>query len=159
MRAPPRRRGAHLLDARALLAAIVQGGLALALLSGLLVALTAAGYGEDRVRTVVFSALLLANLGLIVSTCRWQIFTAVAPRRSNRPLWAVVTAALAAFAVVLGSAPVRRMFRLAAPSPPDLAMIALAGLVSLAVFQTVARVARPDGVRRSQPRSTLGETP
>jgi Ca2+-transporting ATPase len=137
MRRPPRRPGEHALDRRALLEAVAQGVLGLAALCALLVGGTAAGAGEEHVRLIVFSAVILFNLGLIVSGGNGPLL-----RRRSAPLCAVVGGAFAALTLVLALAPLRRIFRLAPPSVADVALLA-AFTVTIGIgFEIVKACAR-----------------
>jgi Ca2+-transporting ATPase len=142
MRRPPRPRGAHVLDGRGLIVSIAQGALALVVLCALLIGTTLSGLGDERVRTVVFSTVVLANLALIVTNSHRRGATRDTARPANRPLWAIVIAALAALVVVLSSAPLRDSFRLAVPTPFEGALIAGAGLGLFALLQLGRRALR-----------------
>ncbi|MDX2170665.1 MAG: cation-translocating P-type ATPase [Deltaproteobacteria bacterium] len=145
MSRPPRPSGERLLDARAVATALLQGGLALLVLCGLLAAVTAAGYSAERARTVTFAALVVANLALIL-TSRSRAAGAALLDRRNRALWTVLGAASVGLAAILWLAPLRTLLRLAPPSSSDLALIAAAGAVMLIGFELlklmIARVAR-----------------
>ena len=133
---PPRPPTEHVLGAASLRAALLQGGLALAVLCGLLATMTAAGYGESRTRTVVFAALILANLALIL-TSRSDAAGGPLLDRRNSALWIIVGGALALLAAVLSLAPLRGLLRLAAPTAADVGLIAAAGLLLLGAFELV----------------------
>jgi Ca2+-transporting ATPase len=148
MRRPPRPRDDHILDWRALATAIAQGGLAVLVLGGVLVALVAGGYADQQARTVVFSALILANLGLILTSRSGSGIDMVGLSRRNWPLWAVLGGALAVLAAIVSLAPLREIFRLAPPSAADLAFIAVTGVLLLVGFETLKLIVRAQDSRR-----------
>jgi Ca2+-transporting ATPase len=129
MRRPPRAPGQRLIGGFPLLLALLEGVIALVFVMGVYWMAVAAGSAESRTRLLVFSAIFTANLSLIFFARSggrrvWRHIVA-----GNRSLWLIVLATLTAYAIVLASAPVRNIFRLAAPTLTDGTLLAVATLV------------------------------
>jgi Ca2+-transporting ATPase len=145
---PPRPSGEPILDGRTLLIALLQGGLALLVGCGLLAAVTFAGYAEAAARTVTFSALILMNLGLILTSRTSTRVGRPSWRGANPSLWAVIGGAVALLAAVLLIAPLRSVFRLAPPSALNIALAIAAGAVAFAGFEVIKALVGHRAARR-----------
>ena len=129
MRRPPRFPGQRLVGGLPLVLATLEGALALLFAMGVYWTGLAVDSGEQRMRMLVFSAIFIANLSLIFFARSggrrvWRHIVA-----GNRSLWLIVLGTVAAYAVVLASAPMRDIFRLAAPTVADAIGLAVATLV------------------------------
>lgn len=130
MRRPPRPPDAALLGRRALLAALLRGAWAAALLT--------AGYGlalawlaEPQARAVAFAALIFSNLALLLSyRQRGGLVASLAA--VNGVFLAIAGAALLMLAAALYAAPLAALFRFEAPPPAWLALPPLLAAVMLA---------------------------
>ena len=129
MRRPPRRKGSRLLGGRPFLLAMLEGGIALGFCLLVYAFATAQGLAEERVRLLAFTAIVIANLSLI-------LFARAGGRRlwrhvvaANRSLWAIILGTVALYAVVLGVPPLRQLFRMAAPAPFDAAILGAASVL------------------------------
>ncbi len=134
---PPRRADEPVLDLWSVLTALADGGLALLIVGGLLVAVTLAGYPPERARTLVFTALVLANLALILTGRRSARYAHPPARPTNRPLAIVVAGALTVLAAVLGLSPLRALFQLAPLTRLDAALVGLSAVLAIGCFETV----------------------
>jgi Ca2+-transporting ATPase len=129
MRRPPRRRGERLLGGRPLTLAVLEGLAALASTIAVYWMSIAAAMPEAQTRLLAFSAVFVANLSLIVLARSggrrlWRHIAA-----GNRSLWFIVLGTLAAYAVVIGTPSLRNVFRVAAPTMSDAALLGGATLV------------------------------
>jgi Ca2+-transporting ATPase len=132
MRRPPRPHDESVLDRRALLAALLRGSWAALLL--------AACYGwalarlpRGQAAATVFAALILCNLGLLLSHRQrglWAALSAV-----NPVFVAIVAAALGLLAAALWWPPLADLFRFAPPPGEWLALAALTAVVMLLGLQ------------------------
>jgi Ca2+-transporting ATPase len=123
--------------------ALFQGALAFALLAGLLTFTIANGYGDDRARTIVFSSLVLVNVGLVLAN-RSTVRTAWAMLRVPNPaLWWIVGAALGMLLLSLSAAPVRGILHFGVPSGLDVALVLATAGVALLGFELPKAVGRP----------------
>jgi Ca2+-transporting ATPase len=137
MRQPPRQRDARLFDAALVRRGLWQGLGLLALLLAVCGGLLQSGASADSARAITFMVLVLSSLALILSSRT----LGSNPRglRGNAAFAWVALATLAMLGVVLGVAPVARLFSFAVPTPLGL----LAGLAT-----TLLAVAWFEGVRR-----------
>ncbi|HEX6137272.1 MAG TPA: cation-translocating P-type ATPase, partial [Casimicrobiaceae bacterium] len=145
MRRPPRPASARLFDAWMLVASIGQGAIVLAGVAVLYASALASGEPEATARAMGFSAIVLANLALIVGN-RSQRASIRELLRPNAALWWIVAGALAALALAIYVPPVREIFRFDALDGAALAASALPAAIVLAVM-LVARLIR-SGSRR-----------
>ena len=146
MRRPPRKPTARLLAGRSLARAALEGFVALAFTLGVYWTALAASLPEPRTRLLAFTALLVANLSLILFTRSggrrvWRHVVA-----GNRSLWMIVLAIVAAYAVVVALPALRAPFRMAAPTLADAAILGTGTLLlwcGLAVLQVMDSMLRP----------------
>ena len=128
MRRPPRSVRRRLLSARPFALAMLEGVVALAFALAVYGAGLGVGASEARTRLLAFTAIVVANLSLILFARSggrglWRHL-----RARNRSLWIIVGGTLAAYAGIVASPPLRRLFRIAAPVPADAAILAAATL-------------------------------
>jgi Ca2+-transporting ATPase len=142
MRQPPRDPAQPLFGRRVVAASLVQGLLTLAVLAPLYAFSLSRGQGEIEARALTFTALIVANLGLILTnrSAARSILATVAVR--NRALWWVLGGALALLAVVLYVPVVRRPFRFSPVHLDDLAICLLGGGIPVAVCEALKRMTR-----------------
>lgn len=128
MRRPPRPPPRAPLFSRLRLAvSLIQGGVVLgAVLLMYGVSLPA---GEDHARGLAFTALVVANLGLVLVNRSWRMGVWHVLRRPNPAVWIVVAAAAAVLSLALALPAARGLFHFA---PCDLAGLAGAGALGLA---------------------------
>jgi len=144
---PPRPASARLFGRGTIVLALLQGTLALALLAALLALAIGRGYGADRTRAVVFSTLVLVNLGLILANRSPSRSVWVMLGVPNRALWWIVGGALTVLGIGLVAPAARAVLRFGVPSGPDVALgLATAGvaLVGFEVLKTAYRWAAAD---------------
>jgi P-type Ca2+ transporter type 2C len=126
MRRPPRRAGTRLLGRRPFALAMLEGTIALAfclLVYGIALLL---GMPEERTRLLAFTAVIAANLSLILfarggGRRAWRHVVA-----ANRSLWAIVWTTLAIYGLIVAVTPVRHLFHLAEPAAEDALILGIA---------------------------------
>ena len=87
MRRPPRDPKSPLLLRRRILWALLQGLIALAILAGVLISASRMGMAEADLRALVFTSLVLINMGLILVNRSFESSLARALLQPNRALW------------------------------------------------------------------------
>ena len=125
MRRPPRSARRRLLGARPFALAILEGAIALAFTLSIFAISTASGAPEERTRLLSFTAIVIANLSLILfarSDGR-RVWHHVAAR--NRSLWVIVLLTVFAYSMVIAVPPLRELFRMASPTPADAAVLGM----------------------------------
>lgn len=137
MQRPPRNPTERLFSAGLVLPSIFYGGIAFALLFGLQLGATYWGFAPDRVRSLLFFALVGSILALVLVTRSFSTSLKVALRRNNASLSYVVAAVLAACASILWLAPLRRILHFSAFQLQDLAFVVLLPIVLLSLCEIV----------------------
>ncbi|MHB8477027.1 MAG: cation-translocating P-type ATPase [Steroidobacteraceae bacterium] len=131
MRRPPRDPKSPLLLRRRILWALLQGFIALAILAGVLISASRMGKAEADLRALVFTSLVLINMGLILVNRSFESSLARALLRPNRALWML----LGGVSVLLGIAvfwpPAQSLFHFGKLHWNDLAVCLVVGAVSL----------------------------
>jgi Ca2+-transporting ATPase len=140
MQRPPRDPKSPLLLRKRILWAVVQGLVALAILSGLLIAVSRAGMIEGDMRVLVFTSLVLINMGLILVNRSFKASLVRALIQPNRSLWTL----LATVSVLLGIAilwpPARSSFHFGRLHWDDLSICAAVGVSSLIALEAIKSV-------------------
>lgn len=151
MRRSPRAPDAPLFDRTTLTLGLLQG-LCLFVIVLMIFSLSLyRGDGADHARTLTFTALIFASLGLIVTNRSWSRSMAEMFRVPNQALWWVVGSALALLALVLTIPFLREVFRFTELQPMDLGVCIAAGVVSLVGFEVTKRFGRGNARRLSIP--------
>jgi Ca2+-transporting ATPase len=142
MERPPRPPAERLFERRGMVVAILQGLLTFALVFLVLGFTVRQGYDEPRSRALVFSALVMTNLGLILTNRSPSRSAFAMLRVPNAALWWVVGGALTVLAVSLALAPVRTVFRFGVVSGRDLVTVFATGSTALLGFEMLRRLGR-----------------
>lgn len=137
MRRPPRRADSRLLSPAMMGWSLLQGGLALASLSGVLLAGLARDMPEDELRALMFTSLVLINISLILVNRSFSSSLIVAIRRPNAFLWLLLTLVVAVLTMALAWPPAMALFRFGPLHADDLAVSGGAGLALLLVMEAV----------------------
>jgi Ca2+-transporting ATPase len=96
---------------------------------------TAYGRDENQARTMAFTALVIANLCLILSIRSWTDTLVDSVRRSNRALWYVSGGAVVFLAAALYIPALQGVFLFAPLSVPATVASVAVGLSSLVLFE------------------------
>jgi len=137
MRRPPRDPKSPLLLRKRILWAVVQGLIAFAILAGLLIAVSRAGMAEGDMRVLVFTSLVLINMGLILVNRSFKASLVRALLRPNRSLWILLgsVSTLLGIAILWPSA--RSLFHFGQLHWDDLAICAAVGVSSLIALEGI----------------------
>ncbi len=134
---PPRDAESRLLLPARLLWAVLQGGIALALVATVLAAAAWRGMPEADLRALVFTCLVLVNMGLILVNRSFASSLVQAFRRPNRALWMLVSGVLAVLAIALWWPPAQALFRFGSIGWHDLTIGAAASVLSLPLLEAI----------------------
>ncbi len=140
MRRPPRDPKSPLLIPRRILWAVTQGLIALAILGGLLITVSRAGMPEGDVRVLVFTSLVLINMGLILVNRSFDASLVRALVRRNRSLWILLGGVSALLAAAILWTPARTLFHFGQLHWDDLAICAGIGVASLILLEWIKSV-------------------
>lgn len=110
MRRPPRDPQLSLLTSERIGWAILQGLVALALLVGLMMVGVYIAIPEQELRALVFSTLVLFNMGLILINRSFHTSLVTAFTRPNRALWVLLSAVSITLALAVGWPPAQQLF-------------------------------------------------
>jgi Ca2+-transporting ATPase len=135
MRRPPRRRDEPILAARTLLWSIVQGGGALAAILALYGVASLEGLPADQARGLAFTALVVADLLLVLVNRAWGTRAFRGFLRPNASLLIVVLMALVALGLTLFVPELAHLFRFGTPEPGWLLVACGVGMASVAWFE------------------------
>jgi Ca2+-transporting ATPase len=140
MRRPPRDPKSSLLLRKRILWALVQGLIALAILSGLLIAVSCAGMIEGDMRVLVFTSLVLINMGLILVNRSFKASLVRAVLQPNRSLWILLGSVSVLLAIAILWPPARSLFHFGRLHWDDLSICAAVGVSSLIVLEALKSV-------------------
>jgi P-type Ca2+ transporter type 2C len=131
MRRPPRDPKGPLLLRRRILWALLQGLIALAILAGLLISASRMGLAEADLRALVFTSLVLINMGLILVNRSFESSLVRALFQPNRALWVLLGGVLLLLGVAVYWPPAQSLFHFGKLHWNDLAVCMAVGAVSL----------------------------
>ncbi len=135
MKRPPRRRDEGLFTRRTVGISLLQGAVVLAIVLIMYVSALADGFSERQVRTLTFTTIVIANLGLILTNRSWSETLVRSLRTPNKALWWVFGGTLAVLLLVLYIPVLQDLFRFGDVPPLDLLVSAGAGVLSILWFE------------------------
>jgi Ca2+-transporting ATPase len=119
---------------------VLQGVSVLAILTAVFLATLWRHKGEAEARAMTFTALVIANLALILSNRSWSRTIWDTLQKPNRALWWVLMGAIGLLGLVLFVPSLRAVFRMAQLHGDDLVICVTAGLVGVAWFETLKAI-------------------
>lgn len=140
MRRPPRDPRSPLLLRKRILWALVQGLIAFAILAGLLIAVSRAGMAEGDMRVLVFTSLVLINMGLILVNRSFKASLVRALLQPNRSLWILLGSVSALLGIAILWPPARSLFHFGRLHWDDLAICAAVGVSSLILLEAIKSI-------------------
>jgi Ca2+-transporting ATPase len=135
MKRPPRNPKEPLLGRKTITLALLQGCGILAIILVIFVLALYRGQGELDARTLTFTTLILANLGLILSERSSSRLSLKVLKSPNAALWWVLGGGLLFLAIVLYVPFLRHLFSFSILHPIDLAICLSGGIISLLWFE------------------------
>ena len=135
MEKPPRNLQEPLFNKRNITYSLLQGLSVLVVVLAVFIAAMYRGQGELDARTLSFTTLIIANIGLIL-TNRSRSRTILSTLRSpNAALWWIIAGAIFFLCMVLYIPVLRDMFHFSTLHPIDLAISFVAGVISIIWFE------------------------
>lgn len=131
MKRPPRDPESSILLPNRIAWAITQGLVVLALLSAVLISTAQMGMAETDLRALVFTSLVLMNMGLILVNRSFSASIVRAFLRPNRSLWILLGGVAVLLAVSVFWPPARALFRFGQPHWDDFGVALGVGVLSL----------------------------
>lgn len=137
MKRPPRHKDEGLFTMQNLSLSLLQGFIVLAFILGVYFGAPARGFGEAQVRTLTFTAIVIANLCLILTNRSWSgtILDSFSSPVPNRALGWVFAGTLSCLLLVLYVPALRDLFRFAPVPLIDIAVCAGVGVASVLWFE------------------------
>ena len=135
MRRPPRPTKEPLFGKRVLLISLMQGTVLLLVTLMILSYSKSLGLTDSVARAMIFTTLVIGNLGLILVNRSWQRVTLHVLDNRNPALWWIVGGALAFLFMTLTLPSLYEMFHFSSLSWQQLTLCVLAGLGSVAWFE------------------------
>jgi Ca2+-transporting ATPase len=135
MSRPPRDPAKPLFDRQVLLLSFLQGIGVLAILLAVFGISLARGQGEAESRTLAFTTLIIANLGLMLTNRSWSEGMAAIVRTPNSVLWWVTGGAAAFLALVLNVPALCSLFRFSPLHLKDIFVCFSLGIFSILWFE------------------------
>jgi Ca2+-transporting ATPase len=143
MNRPPRDRKEPLFSRRTIILSLMQGIAVLVVTLAIYGFTLNQGRGELEARSLAFTTLVIANLGLILSNRFWSKNIISSLRYKNTPLFIIIASTLAILALVIFVPVIRDMFRFGTLHPNDLVFCFGAGAVCILWFEVVKYFSRP----------------
>jgi Ca2+-transporting ATPase len=137
MQRPPRRLEAPLFGRSMVLTGLIQGLGILLIVLGIYSGMLLQGYGEGEARMMAFVCLVISNLGLIFANRSWSHSILATLRIPNKALWWVSGGAVGFLTLVLAFPYLRSLFKFAPLHRWELAIIAVACLISILIAESV----------------------
>ena len=113
MQRPPRDPASPLLMPKRILWAVLQGLIVLAILAGILISAVQLHMPESDLRALVFTSLVLINMGLILVNRSFKASLVRAFLRPNRSLWILFSSVIILLATAIFWPPAQLLFHLA----------------------------------------------
>ena len=135
MQRPPRVSNSPLLVPRQIVWAVTQGGVVLILLSAVFLYQVDIGMPEDNLRALIFTMLILMNIGLILINRSYNASLIEMILRPNRALWVLVSAVIVFISIALFWPPAQQLFHFVQLQLRDFLICASTTLLSLFVLE------------------------
>ena len=135
MNRPPRNAKEPLFSKRVLLLSSLQGLGVLAMLLVVFGVCLGRGQGELEARTLAFTTLIIANLGLMMTNRSWSSSIGKILRVPNAALWWVTGGTIIFLGLVLNIPVLRQIFRFSLMHPIDVVICVSAGILSVVWFE------------------------
>ena len=137
MQRPPRNQKEPLFGRKTVTVSVLQGIVVLLITLGIYGFSLQQGRGELEARTLTFTTLVLANLGLILANRSWSNTILASFRSRNRSQWIIVALALVFLGLVIFVPFLRNLFHFATLHPNDLAISLAGAIISILLFEAI----------------------
>jgi len=137
MQRPPRKHGARLFDYEVLKLGFLQGMVLLVTVLTIFGFAYYKGLGADEARTLTFTTLVLASIGLIFTNRSWSRSALATLQSPNAALWWVTMSAVTILATVLFSPALSRLFSFSRLHGSDVLLCVSLGFATFMIFEVV----------------------
>lgn len=135
MKRPPRKPKVPLLLPKRILWAVLQGLIVLSILSGILIIGSSYQMPENDLRALVFSCLVVMNMGLILVNRSFNASLVTAFLRPNRSLWILLSSVSIVLIVAIYWSPARLLFHFGQLDVIELAISVAVGVMGLLILE------------------------
>ena len=135
MQRPPRSATEHLFHTQMVVTSLLQGFGVLVILLLIFAVALYRGQGEADARALTFTALVMANIALIVTNRSWSRNVLAILRTRNPAMWWVAGSAIFFLGLALYVPFLKQLFHFSTLHPYDIALCIGAGVVSMAWFE------------------------
>jgi len=135
MKRPPRKTNQGLFTRRTLVLSLLQGVIVLAVVLLVYLCALAQGLSAPQARTLTFTTIVVANLGLIFTNRSWSGTILSTLRMPNKALWWVFTGTILCLILVISIPVLQALFLFGAVPAPAIFLSAGAGIASIAWFE------------------------
>jgi len=156
MARPPRSPKERLFGLKPLAVSLLQGASVLAIVLTVFLSARWLGHSENNARGLTFAALVVANLGLILTNRSWSRTIPAMMKERNRALWWVVGGAAVFLAMVIYLPILRDLFHFAPLHTSNMAICLLAGAGSVLWFEGLKLLRRLKESGPPLPRPPVG---
>ncbi len=137
MSRPPRSATEHIFSRQMVIMSLLQGFGVLVILLGIFAVALRQGRGAEDARALTFTALVIANVALIVTNRSWSRNIIAILRTPNPAMWWVAGGALLFLSLVLYVPFLKALFHFSTLHPNDIALCVGAGAANIAWFETL----------------------
>jgi Ca2+-transporting ATPase len=137
MRRPPRDSASPLLLPKRIVWAILQGLIVFAILAGVMISASRLEMAALDLRALVFTSLVMINVGLILVNRSFKSSVIGAFTRPNRSLWILIGAVSTLLAIALSWPAAQSLFHFGKLHWDDLAVSAVVGLSGLVILEAI----------------------
>jgi Ca2+-transporting ATPase len=120
--------------------AVLQGLIVLAILAGVLISAAHLDMPESDLRALIFTSLVLMNMGLILVNRSFKASLVRAFLSPNRSLWILFGSVISLLAMVVLWPPAQTLFHFGRLHWDDLSVCAVAGFFSLLLLETIKSI-------------------
>lgn len=143
MQRPPRKRGARLFDYEVLKLGFLQGMVLLVTVLTIFGFTFYKGMGADEARTLTFTTLVLASIGLIFTNRSWSRSALSTLQSPNAALWWVTIGAVAILVAVLFLPVLRGLFSFSRLHGTDVLLCVFLGFATFMIFEVFKLLRTP----------------
>ena len=157
MSRPPRSPRERLFGLRSLTVGLLQGASVLVVVLGVFLTARFLGHSENNARGLTFTALVVANVGLILTNRSWSRTIPAMMKETNNALRWVTGGAAVLLALVIYVPALRDLFHFAPLHMIDVAICLLAGAVSILWFEGLKVLRRAGTTGACQASGAVGD--
>lgn len=145
MQRPPRNPESALISPKRIVWAVLQGLIVFAILAWVFIRAAHTGMADPDLRALVFTLLVLINIGLILVNRSFKASLVRAFLKPNRSLWILICSITTLLAITVFWHPAQLLFKFGRLHWDDLTLCTIAGFFSLMLLETIKSLWFRDG--------------